>query len=446
MGGQELAAGARALAWLGAALAVVAMALAAGCAGESDKSAAPAAAGSPAAQGPLPGSPPGPLPAELQQMLADVVSIRGLPAPASLDVSFIARADLPALLDRLLTHDDRRWYHNTTTLYRLLGLLRNDQDYLSVYNSFGSDAILGLYSPPDKRLWVVTKDGKAEDASALSRDEKATLAHELVHALQDASFDLDTTLQSVLDDLDRNLAYTAVIEGDAVTHERLYAQRFALGTGAGRLAAFALAPRADVPPGIERELRFPYSAGADWVTALRARSGTARIDELLRTPPSATALILHPALFDSGWRPRPVSLPNIAGALGAGWARESGGTLGEFELQNELLLRLRSIDATTAAAGWDGDHYDVYVSGGRSLAVFRVFFRDAEEAAAFAAAQRHWLEAAGADLQAPAGVTVGAVPGGATWALFPGAGDSVTFVAGSDRDAVEHAVEGLIHG
>jgi hypothetical protein len=379
-------------------------------------------------------------------MLADVVSIRGLPPPASLAVSFVARADLPALLDRLLTDDDRRWFHNTTTLYRLLGLLRNDQDYLSVYSSFGSDAILGLYSPPDKRLWVVTKDGKAEDASSLSRDEKATLAHELLHALQDASFDLDTTLQSVLDDLDRNLAYAAVIEGDAVTHERLYTQRFALGTGSGRLAAFALGPRADVPPGIERELRFPYTVGADWVTGLRDRSGTAKVDEFLRTPPSSTALILHPALLESGWKPRPVSLPDISRVLGPAWARESGGTFGEFELQNELLLRLKSIDATTAADGWDGDHYDVYVSGGRSLAVFRVVFRDAEEAGAFAASQRHWLEAAGADLKTSGDVTFGAVPDGAMWALFAVAGDSVTFVAGSDRNAVDHAVEGLIHG
>ncbi|KAA0237720.1 hypothetical protein EDM76_06070, partial [bacterium] len=109
------------------------------------------------------GTPGSELPPSLRQVLADAATARNLPPPSTLKAELVARSRLPALLESLLTDEDRRWFAQTTTLYRLLGHLRKDQDYLTVWQSFGSDSIIGLYSPIHDQLWVVHDDGATID-------------------------------------------------------------------------------------------------------------------------------------------------------------------------------------------------------------------------------------------------------------------------------------------
>lgn len=385
------------------------------------------------------------LPPGLQQMLANVASARNLPMPSGLKAELVARSELPALLDRLLTEDDRRWFDQTTTLYRLLGHLRKDQDYLTVWQSFGSDSILGLYSPIHDQLWVVHDDGAAIDFDSLPRQEEETLAHELVHAIQDYSFRLDEVYESIVDDLDRNLAWTAVVEGDAVTHEGVYANRYmSLRSPSGRAFLLADAAQAnDVPPSIARELFFPYTTGASWIRTIVAREGTTRVDAMLADPPRGTAFALHPELLDSGWQPGEVKLPAIAGALGNGWQRESGGQWGEFGVQNYLRLRVRSLQAVTAAEGWAGDHYDVYVNGAESVAVFRLAFADASDAKEFASAQQSLLKDVNAVVSTEGAISLARVPGGNVTATVAPSGNEVVFAIGSSQEVALRAMQAI---
>ena len=334
--------------------------------------------------------PPSPVIAEI---LRQVANLRGLPAPTTLKVAAVARGDVPALLDQALTESDRQWFGRTTTLYRLLGFLRPDEDYLSIYRAFAGTAVIGLYEPATKTLYVVTGDGSGiEDLSA---EEKETVAHELTHALQDAAFDLGQLSSRVQDNLDQNLAFTALVEGDAVTNEQLWARRSsAAGGGAllfGRPAPFV----SGVSAAIERELRFPYTAGVEWVSGVRAAGGTAAVDALLRDPPAGTSVVLHPELAAKGRRPEAVVLPPLEQGLGPGWRRESEGTLGEFVLRNFLQQSIRALDAVNAAAGWSGDHYAVYSSSTESLAVARLRFGSTAERDRFASSLGDWLSANG---------------------------------------------------
>jgi hypothetical protein len=419
---------------LAATIVVVAVLTLAGC---SDK-ARPVPTPTPAASE---------VPPALQQILTDVAKIRELTPPPTLKAQLIARSELSALLDRLITDEDRKDFRDRTTLYRLLGHLRKDQDMYSVYRAFGGDAVLGLYSPVGGELWIVHDDGQSIDFDHLPREEKSTLAHELVHAIQDYHFHLDDVYHKVVSDIDVSLAWTSVVEGDAMVNEALYTSSHVMAVGSGRVYLLgASTTAADVPPSIAREFLFPYLAGTDWLKGVRAKGGTAAVNAMITDPPKGSAYVLHPELQSTGWQPSIVTLPDLSGVLGAGWARESGGTFGEFQLRNYLQLRLRATEAVTAATGWAGDHYDVYAGGNESVAAFRVQFRDAAEAAEFASAQERFLQAAGAKVTTEAGTRLAATPDGNVTATTATSGDQVVFVIGSNSDVAARALAALIHG
>jgi hypothetical protein len=386
---------------------------------------------------------PANLPPGLAHTLVKVAQVRELDPPPDLKAELVARSDLPTLLDRLLTDDDKRIFAATTTLYRLLGFMRNDQDYLSIYRSFGADAVLGLYSPPDKTLWVVHPDGADIDFERLPRQEEETLAHELVHALQDYHFDLQASYDRIKDNMDVNLAWTAAVEGDAVTHENLYSRQFMLVPAAGR--AFLVADAAqigDVPAPIVRELYFPYTSGAAWVADIRSKHGTARVNELLSEPPAATSYVLHPERMDNGWKPEAVALPDLSGALGSGWSRESGGTFGEFQLRNYLRQGLSQRAAEEAGSAWAGDHYDVYVNGSQAVAVFRVVFAAENDARGFMMAHQELLRSA--RTSSAGSIQFFEAADGDVTALAAPRGREVVFTIGTSQAVARAALESLL--
>lgn len=395
------------------------------------------------------GDTPEPLPAGLREVLEQVAEVRGLEPPEELKASLVSRADLPGLLEDLITDEDRAWFARTTTLYRLMGHFTPEQDYLTIYQSFGASAVLGLYSPAHKQLWVV-HEGQELDFDTLPRGQKETLAHELVHVLQDHHFNLEETYEGVMDNLDREQAWTAVVEGDAVTHEGIFSRRYLavpVGAGGGRLLLLAdLAQITNVPPSIARELIFPYTTGAEWVRAIVADEGAEAVNEMLRNPLAGTAYVLHPELRTAGWEPRDVKLPDMADALGDSWERESGGSIGEFGWRNYLQLRIRGLDAGTAAAGWAGDAYDVYVKDDESVAVFRIAFNDGSQAQEFADAQQDFIANARAETAADGGIQYATFRTGYVTATTAVAGDEVVLVMGSSREVAERAMEALAGG
>ena len=390
----------------------------------------------PTSPAPTSTTPAGELPDELNAVLERVAELRGLSAPPNLRALVIERDGLEALLDTLYSPEDLKWFNDTTTLYRLLGHFRQDQDFLSVFQSFGTQAILGLYAPDRDTLWVVVDD-EADGFGDLSRIEEQALAHELVHAIQDYHFDLDEVYLTVVDDLDRNLAWSAVIEGDAVAHENLYSDEFMMIERAGvafLLASATLAQVTDIPQSIIRELYFPYTTGGSTVSGLVDGGNLELINQLLAAPPVGTAVIMHPELFATDWQPREITLPDYAESLGEGWTRESGGALGEFNLQNYLTLTIRSDVAAEAAKGWNGDRYDVYVSGEDSVAVFRIAFTDEDEAEELRRAIDDLLRVVRADISDHGVYKLANFPSGRGYAVFESPPSEVMFAIASSPE------------
>lgn len=384
-----------------------------------------------------------PLPPELDEIMNRVAEIRGLEPPPGLFAELVARADLPALLDDLITAEDRALMAKTTTLYRLLGHFTPDQDYLTLYQGFGADSVLGLYSPIHDTLWVVYDGDESPGFGSLSRSEEETLAHEFIHALQDYHFDLDSTYDQVADSPDRSLAWTVVVEGDASYHDREYGDRYLHLPSIGGLYALARMPQVtDVPVSFIRELLFPYTSGATFAGDIVATGGTEAIDALLAEPPAGTVCVLHPGRCYNGFTPTDVSLPSLLPVLGEVWEHEWGATLGEFHLGNFLDLQLPLAEAKEAAEGWYGDTFDVYVDGEQSLALVQVEFTSEDEAAAFRQALEAFSEGAGSPLSAGQ-VRTANFADGRQLALLPGDGTAVTFAISSTAGPAEAALAAL---
>ena len=235
--------------------------------------------------------------------------------------------------------------------YRVLGLLPDSLDLKQLYLDLLTEQVAGYYDPSAKTLYLV--EGQAPEMQSV------TLSHELVHALQDQHFNLDSVAKADLPN-DRLMATQAVIEGQA-TYEQLTAM---LGDGFKMPGGWDMIrdqirdnsqsmPRFSAAPFLVQEgLIFPYLSGAEFLRAFKQQyPGQSPFGRM----PASTEQVLHPAkLFgDSVDAPTLVQLP----APRAGQVAYRN-VLGEFETRLFVYQHLQDqATAIRAAGGWDGDEF-----------------------------------------------------------------------------------------
>ena len=231
-------------------------------------------------------------------------------------------------------------------IYRALGLVGRDVDVEQAEEELVASGVIGYYDPKTKELVV---RGEAATPAV-----KHVVVHELTHALQDQWFQLEQG-QKDKDD-DAALAYTALVEGDAVRIEREYvaglpaAERRQVTQEAGG------APPPEVPRVLVELLSFPYQLGPSFTDAVLKARGQEGLDQAFRERPSTSSQILHPDRFLAGDQPQAVADPPADGPV---FDRGAIGEVG-LDLLLEDLVRtsaLSSADARTATQGWTGDRY-----------------------------------------------------------------------------------------
>lgn len=236
--------------------------------------------------------------------------------------------------------------------YKRLGMLPDTLDVERLYLELLTEQIVGYYDPDAKKLFVVE--------SAPKEMVGITVSHELIHALQDQYFDLDS-LQQVRGANDRLVAAQAVVEGQAVYEQMAtmlgdanFAMRLPGGWDRVRTEIRenqASMPRFAAAPMIVQEtLLFPYLSGAEFMRAHKQ----ARKEPPFGDMPQSTEQILHPEKFlQQRDAPTEVTVP-----VPAGTTKLYENTLGEFETRLFLFHHLRDQGAAVrGAAGWDGDRY-----------------------------------------------------------------------------------------
>ena len=244
--------------------------------------------------------------------------------------------------------------------YKLFGLIPDTLDLRKFMLGLLTEQVAGYYDPATKVLYVVGMEGTGPGA-VTPEMITITITHELVHALQDQYFPLDS-LEKEHGDNDRTSAVQAVIEGEAVFEQMsamLGGNNFAMALPGGwervrqmiRDAQGTMPVFATAPMFIQESLLFPYLSGAEFVRHFKEK----RPGQMpFRPPPTSTKQVMHPDRFlDSLDVPTRVLFPKPeAGSV----VYEND--LGEFETRLYLFQHLGDADiAARGAAGWEGDRY-----------------------------------------------------------------------------------------
>ena len=261
---------------------------------------------------------------------------------------------------------------------RALHLLGDQEQPLERLLDLYEAQVLAFYDPAEHVYYAIDKPpAAAGDVASLLHS--AISVHELTHALQDQVFDAGTKLESLRNDWDRQLAYHAVLEGEA-TLVMLAAMFQPVGksiddliqddslmnamTMSGAMSA-GIPPEA--PPYFVSAMKFPYVDGLRFVIAAYRKGGWGAIDRLHESPPMSTEQILHPELYDSDLPPaaatRSVEEPNGDALV--------HGSLGEFHWRYLL--------GNKAAAGWGGDKVEVFQDRKKRTTVIAATKWDSEE-------------------------------------------------------------------
>ncbi|MEQ1855979.1 MAG: hypothetical protein ABL963_05875 [Longimicrobiales bacterium] len=301
-------------------------------------------------------------------LLPDLAMRSGLELREPVRIERRSREDLVRYLhiklDEEMPPEDAR---ATVDAYALLGLVPADLDLRSVLLSLYTEQVAGYYEPDSTALFVM--DDQPEGAL------EALLVHELVHALQDQSADLDALTDRGLGN-DRAVAAQTAIEGHAtlVMLEYMTEQMLGEPIDIAEIPDFAAQMRpaleamrgqfpalAGAPTIIQESLLFPYLEGTAYVQSLWA--GGDRIAPFGTRLPFSTEQVLTRG---SAEEPIDLELTALAGRI----VRED--VLGRLEVG--ILLQEHGA-AAAAADGWAGDRYALVESatGARSLAWYALW-------------------------------------------------------------------------
>jgi hypothetical protein len=272
---------------------------------------------------------------------------------------------------------------------------------------------------------------------------RSTIVHELTHALQYQYRDIDGIARQRENDWDATMALLDVLEGDAVNTEILVLG-FSTRSTYRQPVCFAIpAPqRPGTAFAIERELDTWYEDGLCFVQTVREQV-LRGVNGIFEDLPTTTEQILHPEKYLAGEDAKAVNLRSIA--LGAGWEIEGRANLGEFNLQNVLLLGLGGDrpGVQAAAAGWGGDTFALYGKGEARLFYAESVWDAPEEAGEFFNALVTSLANRGSGQLPPVSPESYSIAlGGVTWRVYSN-GDRVTLIVSTDAGIAEAAAQSV---
>ena len=331
----------------------------------------------------------------LAPAMKSVELIRGRKFTGEVRNVSIDRADLGRHLEEQMRRTTPYSLEDWGRILRALQLVDIDgtqivPKLLALYES----QVLAFYDPHTHTYYSIKQLPKLPEAAAKLADpkvlEETVMVHELTHALQDQLFQLSKKEQSLMRDTDANMAYHAVLEGEAVlvmvahmlakngvSLDEVVKDDAMLGMITSSVQADQMLDPS-TPRYFADMLKFPYLDGLKFVIAAYRRGGWAELDKVHANPPHSTREILHPEeYFARKTSSRTFDAKKPEGALAAEH-------LGEFHW--------RYLVGADAASGWRDDRAVVYRDGRVAI---DTDWDDAEHATKFAAAYETFLTGRG---------------------------------------------------
>jgi hypothetical protein len=359
-------------------------------------------------------------PKEAEELFRDVDKIlqfagndSGLPIKHEVKRQLVSRDQVVAYLEKSMAEDkDAQRLRRSELVLKKFGLLPRDFDLQSFLLALLREQVAGYY------------DAKTRTVNLLdwldAEQQRPVLAHELTHALQDQSFDLEVWLKDT-DINDRNEPTAADIEEDEVSEAR---QAVVEGQAMVTLVDYILEPTGqsllgspqiakalnegmlvgtsdsvefkNAPLFLKESLTFPYRYGLDFEAELLRSGGKQKaFAGTFTNPPRNTRQIMEPKTYLSGEKLDPMRLPDFDHDF-KNYDRFDIGAVGEFDVAL-LVDQYAGVAASHALfPHWRGGYYYAARPKGDPAAPLDVLYlsrwSDADSASRFAAIYAGALE------------------------------------------------------
>ena len=282
---------------------------------------------------------------------------RGLEFDHPVKVRFLDKAAFEKTVrtnEKDLDKEDRQEIKESTSLFRAFGLISGDVDLFEAFNDASGAGTLAYYSFDDRSITV--------RGTKLTLASRATLVHELTHALQDQKFKISDRSEELGKQAEAGKpttageAFDAIVEGDA----NRVADRYRTSLSQKEQQALEKAESADtdesddelkkVPKIVTTLMSAPYALGQ----AVTEAVAEDEVDELFENPPPDDAVLLDPLKALGGFsRPTPVKVPKLK----SGEKKFDSGQVGSVVTYLMLAERIPLLEALAAADTWKGDAY-----------------------------------------------------------------------------------------
>jgi len=300
----------------------------------------------------------------------------GLPIKHEVKRKLVNRDQVESFVMKHTTEDeDAKRLRRSELVLKKFGLLPRDFDLSKFLVALLKEQVAGFYDPKTKTVnlldWVTPEQ------------QKPVLAHELTHALQDQSFDLEKFMKAgnadmaekntiTIADLEADelsTARQAVVEGQAMVVLMDYMLQ-PMGVSIEKapqllsqlkdsiVAATSGSPQFNSSPLYLRSaLTFPYRYGTEFVAQVLTKSGKQRAySGLLDAPPTTSRQIMQPEVYLANERLAAMPLPDFLHDF-KDYEVFDAGSVGEFD--TEVIIEQYSDEKTAGdlCTHWRGGYY-----------------------------------------------------------------------------------------
>lgn len=321
----------------------------------------------------------------VKDLAAFVERERGLPFSHPVRVDFLSDAEFrrQATEHEDLTVEEKAEVERSEAMLRAVGLLHGDVDLVEIGEELVGDGAVGQYRFEDERISV--------RGETLDDERRATLVHELTHALQDQNFNLGDVEP---ENSGAELAFTAVVEADADEVEEAWIDTLSDDArNALQDAQDDTAGEADfkgVPDVFIELMGFPYAFGPGLLHAVIADAGQAGRNELFTRPPVSEEQVILPSAYLDDEAVEKVVTPALA--AGETMIEDSDGDFGMVSLLVVLAERIDYSVAWKSVQGWAGDAVVAFERGDDTCVRIDVVFDEAPQAEQFESAFAEWAK------------------------------------------------------
>lgn len=237
-------------------------------------------------------------------------------------------------------------------VWEALLLVGEDRTVDSAFGQTFNSSVQGYYAPGNDSI-VIVSDSETPTV------DRATLAHELVHALQDQHGGLDGSPATQ----DRQLASQAVTEGEANYVQQLYERRCENEWRCLERPTSSPSSGGRADDGVFLTIYQPYATGPGFIAQVRNEGGWDAVGELYDSPPNSTEQVIHPEKYPDE---EPVDV-TVEDRSSGKWSRFDhdpvADTVGEASIYATLSIHgeVENADGnpygyqSKSSAGWGGD-------------------------------------------------------------------------------------------